>query len=240
MSAAQICNSGTRWSVSTSSPEIPNSKKPKRNYHYVPYMHRVHRILPTATLHHPRCRFSSKQARQSGCQVRILSTYFLPECATGFCARRYALRRFTGGSWRAVILQHGDFSGRIPCWHCNCPASINESSYGAKFQRALELGVSESQLKRGGSVIAIGKKKLLRPLFPLADVQNDTCDGSFQDGDFGSGVKSVTSNGHAARPNENKRTGGETSPLLLAAFGGGLSITMARTPQTLSIRLASP
>ena len=44
----------------------------------------------------------------------------------------------------------GDYLARIRCLACNNPASSSVSSYVARFRRALEWGISEYQLKRGG------------------------------------------------------------------------------------------
>jgi hypothetical protein len=127
-----------------------------------------------------------------------------------------------GLSWLAAIFQVADFSGRILCWACTCAASSNESSYAVRFRCALELGVSEFQLNRGGLGGRIGKEEPPCPLLRLAEVQTDPCDGTFPDRDFGTGIKPATSNEHAAPTGESRRTDAETSLVLLVAFGGGL------------------
>jgi hypothetical protein len=60
--------------------------------------------------------------------------------------------------WSAPIFQVADFSGRILCGRCTCAPSSSESSNAARLRRALESGLRECQLKRGGSEIVSAKR----------------------------------------------------------------------------------
>jgi len=83
------------------------------------------------------------------------------QCSRGKRLIRETLAGRIGLAKRArfrLSFREADFSGGIVSWDCNCPASSSELSYAAWFRRALELGVSECQLKRGGSEIVLAKR----------------------------------------------------------------------------------